>query len=111
MKHSNELSYISWDKDKKYPNRELLEDTKVEFLMDFNSMDEASLWLITYHPDLYMAHSVIATDNSEFSIYCVPQYYYGVYNTTDDNVVIMNEMANLIKHVHFNEPYVIIDED
>jgi len=108
--HTDEISFYPWDTNKEYPNRELLETTRREFEGEFESMDEASLWLITYHPDLYMGHSVVAMDDSgDFSLNCVPGHYYVEWNTLDDDKILMEEMARLIARVHFADRPAIPD--
>lgn len=108
--HTDEISFYPWDTNKEFPNRELLETTRREFEGEFESMDEASLWLITYHPDLYMGHSVVAMDESgDFSLHCVPGHYYVEWNTLDDDKILMEEMARLIARVHFADRPAIPD--
>ena len=108
--HTQEVTYYPWDEEKQYPNRNLLEDTRREFEGEFASLDDASLWLLTYHPDLYMGHCVVAMDGSgDFSMHCVPGYYYSEWNTLDDDKILYEEMSRLVARVHFKDTPAIPD--
>ena len=110
-KHSDELIYPDWDKAHEFPDRKLIHESATEFEGEFESMDEASLWLLTYHPEYYMGHGIHALDGSnDFKCTCVPGALYSAYRTTNDSEVLLKEYEHLVKEVHFNDGPEIVSE-
>ena len=71
---SNEKSYYSWDKEKKFVRFEILDSEQIKFTA--NNLDEAEAYIIKNYPDRCCGYG-ISGDNGSFLCDVVNDCYYG----------------------------------
>lgn len=70
---SDEKSYYSWDKEKKFVTFEIIDSEQIKFTA--NSLDEAEDYIIRNYPDRCCGYG-ISGDNDSFLCDAVKDYYY-----------------------------------
>ena len=75
---SDEASYMKWDTEHKlFPTYRIID--KVDLgIHDFDSLDDAELWLLNNHPENYFGANIVSTENSDFM--CIATKEYFMYN-------------------------------
>lgn len=87
-------SFFAWDKEKKYPNFETIDE--VSIVKDFSNMNDAYLWLIENLPEYSIGAGIYSKENSDFL--CVPGKGFYLINHPEwtDNDII-NFIKNSLK--------------
>ena len=57
-------------------------------VIEAKDLHEAEKYLIRTHPEEYFGANIIQTDGTDFMFIAIKEYYYDVFNTTDDSVIL-----------------------